>query len=94
MCDFIFDKLQKFSLKLKNESHEVCYSQMRCTPQETMGVFGSLCDLEFTLPSEISHLIQASLRFCGVFASPYVLRDTATNTLFDSMYDWSHAIQN
>jgi hypothetical protein len=58
----------------------------------TMGVFGSLWHLEFTLPLEISHLIQASLRFCGVFVSLYVLRDAATDTLFGSLYDLSHAI--
>jgi hypothetical protein len=38
-----------------------------------MGVFGSPGHLEFTLPFEISHLIQVGLRFCDVFVSPYVL---------------------
>jgi hypothetical protein len=37
------------------------------------GVFGSPGHLKFTLPSEISHLIQVGLRFYGVFVSPYVL---------------------
>jgi hypothetical protein len=43
--------------------------------EETKGVFGSLCHLEFAFPLEISHPIQAHVRFCGVFVSPYQLRE-------------------
>jgi hypothetical protein len=49
-------------------------------------VFGSLYELEFTFPSEISDLIQADLRFSGLFVSPYVLREVLADTLFVSLY--------
>jgi hypothetical protein len=39
-----------------------------------MGVFGSPGQLKFDLPLEISHPIQADLRFWDVFGSPFVLR--------------------
>jgi hypothetical protein len=51
-----------------------------------MGVFGSLYELEFTFPPEISDFIQAGMRFGGLFVSPYVLREVLTDTLFVSLY--------
>jgi hypothetical protein len=49
-------------------------------------VFGSLHELEFTFPPEISDFIQADMGFGGLFVSPYVLREVLTDTLFVSLY--------
>jgi hypothetical protein len=50
----------------------VCLMLAYWRTAEYMGVFGSPYHLEFTLSLEISHLIQARLRICGVFRSPHV----------------------
>jgi hypothetical protein len=53
--------------------------------RKSKGVFGSLCHLEFAFPLEISHSIQAHVRFCGVFVSPYQLGEALFCRVFVSM---------
>jgi hypothetical protein len=50
-------------------------------------VFGSLYHLRFAIPLEISHLIQADFRFCGVFGSLYVLSQALFCGVFGSLYE-------